>query len=169
MSGRATIRHKNCEYLLSHAQETRCSQCKSHRRSLHVMLKRLEPNPNSSTSVSSHGNCRYLPMPLLMRRARNIRKKYLLARRRIARMRMRVKELVARKGVNVNNEMEDDLHKIMENNLTRIAKQFPPNSFQRIFWEQHAKASACKNPRGIRWHPAMIRWCLYLRHLSGKA
>ena len=22
------------------------------------------------------------------------------------------------------------------------------------------------NPRGMRWHPLMIRWCLYLRHKS---
>ena len=29
--------------------------------------------------------------------------------------------------------------------------------------------AAKKHRNGMRWHPLMIRWCLYLRHLSSKA
>ena len=36
-------------------------------------------------------------------------------------------------------------------------------------WEEQTKASGVINPRARRWHPLFIKWCLYLRHLSGKA
>ena len=45
----------------------------------------------------------------------------------------------------------------------------PENSFQKIFWEQQKKASALNNSRSMKWHPLMVKWCLYLKHLSSKA
>ena len=133
MTGTATIRHKNCEYPLDRGQ-ARCSQCQNHRKSLYVMLKRLQ------TRTSSHANYRYLSRPLLVRRAHNIRKKYRLAQRRIARLRVKVKQLVAKNGVKVTTRLKDDLRQIMQDNLAEIARKHPPNTFQRVFWEQHLLA-----------------------------
>lgn len=31
------------------------------------------------------------------------------------------------------------------------------------------RRSNLKNAKSMKWHPLMIRWCIYLRHLSGKA
>ncbi len=45
----------------------------------------------------------------------------------------------------------------------------PEGSFQRIFWEEQKKAVQCKDPRQVRWHPLIIKWCLYLRHRSSGA
>ena len=57
----------------------------------------------------------------------------------------------------------------MKENFSRIASQYNEKTFERMFWEQHARAASSKSTKGNRWHPAMIKWCLYLRHLSGKA
>ena len=38
-----------------------------------------------------------------------------------------------------------------------------------IFWQQQIKASLTKSKQGIWWHPAIIRWCLYLYHQSSGA
>ena len=35
--------------------------------------------------------------------------------------------------------------------------------------DQQEKASSLKNAKAMRLHPVFIKWCLYLRHLSGKA
>ena len=43
------------------------------------------------------------------------------------------------------------------------------NSFKRLFWEQQRNALQVKDSKSIKWHRLMIKWCLYLRHLSGKA
>ena len=50
-----------------------------------------------------------------------------------------------------------------------VAKNYPANSFQRILWEQQAKAASLKDSQSMKWHSIMIRWSLYLHHLSGSA
>ena len=67
----------------------------------------------------------------------------------------------------------DDMYKDMEqmiNSLTpEISRVHPEGSFQRIFWNQQKSALQCSNPRLVRWHPLIIKWCLYLRHRSSGA
>ena len=45
-----------------------------------------------------------------------------------------------------------------------------PGSFRDIFWKQQKKTAGRSDTekKGMRWHPLMIRWCLYLRHHSNK-
>ena len=56
----------------------------------------------------------------------------------------------------------------MQEYSTDIASKFPENSFERIFWDQQQQANAVK-AQGRRWHPLIIKWCLYLRHISSRA
>ena len=37
-----------------------------------------------------------------------------------------------------------------------------------MFWNQQFEA-ASRNKHGMRWHPLMIRWCLYVQYLSSGA
>ena len=51
-----------------------------------------------------------------------------------------------------------------------VARAFPDeNSFQRLFWEQQLKFHKLKGKTGMKWHPMMIKWCLYMRSKSAKA
>ena len=50
-----------------------------------------------------------------------------------------------------------------------IVKSCPEDSFKSLFWRQQQAAARLKNPRSMRWHPIFIKWCLYLRHVSGWA
>lgn len=50
-----------------------------------------------------------------------------------------------------------------------VKTTYPEGSFQRIFWEEQQKAMALHDSRSMRWHPLFVKWCLYLRHLSGKS
>lgn len=61
-----------------------------------------------------------------------------------------------------------DLHKIMMEEDKQLTESFPPESFRSLFWQQQRDALQSKS-KGKRWHPLMIRWCLYIRHQSGKA
>lgn len=62
-----------------------------------------------------------------------------------------------------------DIKAIMLSESAKVSSKYPPGSFQEKFWEQQLKAASCKDARGMRWHPLMIRWCLYLRHQSSSA
>ena len=175
VSGKATIRHTGCELLLhsNSQQQVRCSTCQAHRKSLYVLLNRLITSSTKSdvppTDVSSHTNYRYLSGVCRTSRMRNLHRRYLLEKKKALRLKKKVQDLIVKKGVEVNKETDQDLRRIMKDSFTIISKKYPENSFRRIFWQQHSQAASLKNQRGVRWHPAMIRWCLYLRHLSGKA
>lgn len=42
-------------------------------------------------------------------------------------------------------------------------------SFARLFWEEQLKAASVKDPRLMRWHPVIIKWCLNLKLLSSSS
>ncbi len=71
-------------------------------------------------------------------------------------------------GMSVSKEIHNDLATVIERN-TSVVDSLPPNSFQRLFWEQQLIALSKSNSKGVRYHPLMIRWCLYLHHHSSGA
>ena len=99
----------------------------------------------------------------------NLHKSYMLEKRKVARLKKKVKNLMQTGGIEVSKATDKDLKEILKHNFHTIAEKYHRNSFPRIFWNQHSQAASAKDARGVHWHPAMIRWCLYLRHLSGKA
>ncbi len=80
------------------------------------------------------------------------------------RMAAKISQIIEVKGVEVDSNTHSDLVQIMKENSAKS-----DNSFQNLFWEQQKKATLLKNARNMKWHPLMIKWCLYLRHISGKA
>ena len=66
-------------------------------------------------------------------------------------------------GVSLDEEAHEDL-KVLTSESARFHEDLPADSFKRIFWEQQLEAASQKDARTMRWHPLMIRWCLYLRH-----
>eukprot|EP00731_Ephydatia_muelleri_P002138 Em0001g2138a len=72
------------------------------------------------------------------------------------------------KGILVDKNLSNDFTSIMEDNHDKFAS-LPADSIQRIFWEQQKEAALLHNAKSLRWHPLVIKWCIYLRHLSGSA
>ena len=68
----------------------------------------------------------------------------------------------------VDSDTHNDLKKIMEEEEKKSPNRFH-NSFQQIFWDQQLEAACKHDAKGMRWHPLMIRWCLFLRHQSQSA
>ena len=69
----------------------------------------------------------------------------------------------------VDEGTHSDLVTIVEQQSSVVAKQFPPDSFAHIFWQQQVKAAKCSKSKGMRWHPLMIKWVLYLQYQSAGA
>lgn len=91
------------------------------------------------------------------------------AQRRIARLQEKLRKRIEIDGEEVEESTSADLKQIMEDNDDNVLKQYPKDSFMHLFWTQQKEALAKKKMQGMRWHPLMIRWCLYLRHHSNKA
>ena len=66
-------------------------------------------------------------------------------------------------------DLHDDLRQLALDGIEQVNRLHQPDSFQYLFWNQQFKASSLKDSRSMKWHPLFIKWCLYLRHLSGKS
>ena len=71
-------------------------------------------------------------------------------------------------GINVDDEANDGLIKLLNMYEKEATKDESDDSFLKIFWMQQLKASTLKNKSSIRWHPLIIRWALYLHHPSSR-
>ena len=76
-------------------------------------------------------------------------------------MQSQLEKSVQRDGVIVDDGISKDLVNIMQS-----SEGSSEETFSSIFWKQQLQAAKAKSSKGIRWHPATIRWCLYLHHKS---
>ena len=165
-----TIRHVECEVLLTAGskQQQCCRACCRHRGSLRSLLSRRKvASPKTTTLAHSHTNDRYLSTPKRKEKVKRQRVNLKEQRRRIRKLKRTVKKLT-RDGMMVDNATHEDLVTIMEENVKEVASKYPEKSFPRLFWSQQLQAAKQKNSKSMKWHPVMVRWCIYLRHISGK-
>ena len=90
-------------------------------------------------------------------------------KRKINHLQKKIVSVIATEGLNVDDSLQSDLKSMADDCTDEVKCTFPEGSFARLFWEEQTKASSLKNAKTMRWHPLFIKWCLYLRHLSGKA
>ena len=69
----------------------------------------------------------------------------------------------------VDDELHEDLRNIAAECTEQVHKACPEDTFKWLFWDQQEKSSSVRNSKSMRWHPLFIKWCIYLRHLSGSA
>lgn len=50
---------------------------------------------------------------------------------------------------------------------SNVQENNPMDSFRRVFWEHQLEALKKKDRRQIKWPPAIIKWCLHLKYISG--
>ena len=77
--------------------------------------------------------------------------------------------MVEKNGHQVDPSLQHDLQSIMAANTNTILQSYSEGSFHRLFWQQQLQALKAKDKRQIRWHPALIRWCLHLKLMSTSA
>lgn len=112
---------------------------------------------------------RYLSKPEMVGRLHDLQHQNRLAKLRIDRLKERLSSVIANHSIVLDESTSKDMEEIMEEEEEQVTKNFCEGSFQQIFWQQQKEAASKSDKRGLRWHPLIIKWCLYLRHQSGKA
>ena len=159
--------HANCEVIIETTKSQRCTACEKHRHSLTGLKSRK--SHDKSTHPSSHTSYAALRTPEIVERLHRMHKENKLLKKQISRLQQKISSAIATEGVEVDVDLHDDLKSMANDCTAEIQHSNPEGSFQRLFWEEQIKASSVVNARARRWHPVFIKWCLYLRHLSGKA
>ena len=86
--------------------------------------------------------------------------------KRIIRLKDKLQVAANQKGVLLDEADYNDFKELLISESGKISKQYVKDSFEYLFWEQQMKAAQCKDARQMRWHPVIIKWCLYLRNKS---
>ena len=103
-------------------------------------------------------------MPTLVERFHQLKQQHTTLQKQLQRLKTKIAESIQSSRIVVSEETSEDLSQMMSSpECSNFIEQLPEASFQRIFWQQQMEALN-KNPKSMRWHPLMIRLCLYLRH-----
>ena len=158
-----TVRHINCEILVS--DNVRCGICATHRHSLSSQVVQHSKRTHE-VSLESHANNRYLRSPELRIKLSLHQKCRRNMQKRMIRLKNKLQVAANQRGVLLDDADHNDFKELLISESGKISKQYLKNSFEYLFWEQQMKAAQCKDSRQMRWHPIIIKWCLYLRNKS---
>ena len=171
-TGRRTIRCDDCTLLISGENAKCCGSCEEYRQTLNRMIYRYqhsEGKDHDKADHHSHTNYRFLTTPEKVQRMTALHSHARTAKRQISRLYARIDNLIEQRSVEVDDDLDKHLKGITEQYSSTIADSHPKGSFARSFWESQCKALSLKNMKSMTWDPVIIRWCLYLRHLSGSS
>ena len=160
-----TIRHKHCDILVSKS-DTRCSACSQYRGSLRAICSRHSNRKEDRTAPDSHTNYRYLSTPEKGRRLSRLHTSARNERKKSLRIKAQLTEVTEKSGVVVDPDMHNDIVSVMKEHTP---EKHPPDSFPRLFWDQQQQSSSVASSSAMKWHPLMIKWCIYLRNLSSSS
>ena len=88
---------------------------------------------------------------------------------RVSHLEMTLRQIIVREGETLSPQQNEDIESLVENCQNDFEQAFPETSFQCCFWEQQLRYNRLNSKSGMRWHPLIIRWCLYIRSKSSKA
>ena len=165
-TGQSTLFHVDCEILIQPSSNNRCIACTKHRKSLSAMKARKSKDTDK-TDPSSHTNYAFLCTPEKNERLHRLQQAKKRAKLQSDRLKQKIEEVVDQSGVVVDDELHEDLRNIAAECTEQVHKACPEDTFKRLFWDQQEKSSSVRNSKSMRWHPLFIKWCIYLRHLSG--
>jgi hypothetical protein len=173
LSYSSTVRNVKCALLV---QGNRCSPCSHLRRILICRKNRLDEKRKKSDGDSAPNylskNFRHCNMSReeLIGKIFQQKEKINNLQDEIGRVQRQFQKDVANSGVTLNTCQSMEMKDAMAVCTDEMEKAFPDaNSYQRLFWCEQFKSINVNSSKGMRWHPMILRWCLYLRQKSNTA
>jgi len=163
----SAIKHLNCT-IITH-EKGPCEACRLYRNnSLLRELHRLKEDVKS-TDANSHTNYRFLSDNQKNERLKNLHLELRRKNRNLQVLQKAIKQLNEYEALPLSDNLSDDFSNLMSEYSATIEKKHDKNTFQYQFWKQQHDAASKSNKKSIRWHPLIIKWCLYLHHKSSGA
>ena len=162
-----TIRTGKCEHLV---HEVKCLSCQRYRSTLRSAYSRfMRRQPDRVSDTGSHVNIRYMTTPEKRCKMRKMMLRTQEAEQEIKKLRRKIAQLTYKHGEAVELDLHNELLNVMKQKTKDVLDAYPEGSFTRLFWEEQLRAAKASDPRQMRWHPLIVRWCLNLKLLSSAA
>ena len=98
------------------------------------------------------------------KRLKNLQLKTRSMTQKLDHMKVKVSLLVEERGVPVESDLHEYLTETVTQSTDVITGSYKEGSFAHTFGKAQCKALFLSK---MKWDPVIIKWCLYLRHLSG--
>ncbi|CAC5363149.1 THAP9 [Mytilus coruscus] len=155
----------------------RCFQCSQLRRILVGRKYRQEEKQRKTQETSGptdylHSKMQHSNMSKLqlIEKIHQQKDKITNLQNQILRTRNQFQREMASKGVTLDFSQSLEIKDTMATCNAEMEKACPDeNSSQRLFWTEQMKCMNLQSTKGMRWHPMILRWCLYLRQKSSAA
>ncbi len=158
-TGQVTIRHVKCDLL---TEKTRCDVCRMYRVNLSNRL-RQQAKPDKELNLSSHTKNSVLTEEQKLLKLNMLKKEEKQAKRTLKLAQQQFSKQLDKEGVSLNDEQNEAFISIAS------SAELPEGSTAKMLWQQQKKYFTMNNKKQMRWHPALIRWCIGLAAKSPKA
>jgi len=169
-----SVRSKKCELIMRDG--VRCNACSCFRKRLlmrHLRQKHcvssVDITKSKQTNNSLSSPLRLSKLQLLARRSKGLHKKVSALSTKLIECRKRCADIIRCNGEKLNETDSDIIMQLAQDCKHSAFAEFPEGSFQQTFFQQQLKYNCLKNKASMRWHPTVIRWCLYIKSKSTKA
>ena len=170
LSYNSTIRHVECTMLVKGARCIKCQQLRHTLRCRRAHRKRTTETPPSRKTYAHMSPEEYrFKCGQLTQDKRRLSRKLSAVAQRVSDLEMALRQVIVREGERLSPQQNEEMNSLVEDSALEFEKAFPENSFQRCFWEEQMRYNRLNSKCGMRWHPLIIRWCLYIRSKSSKA
>lgn len=157
-----------CEVLTT-ASLTVCKMCSKRKARERVNKHRASKKSvaDGRTNPSSHVPYSCLSREEMQQRMSNLHSELRKIQKKNNRLKEKLAKKIADEGLKLDATTEEDMKKIMaENEMLNSSEESQNTRFKKMFWQQQSQALKVKDARGMRWHPMMVKWCIYLHHQS---
>ena len=168
----STVRRVDCELLCERSSQhplRRCRLCQSFWSTLRSLATRQSTRSDRHTSASSHIWYRDLTSAEKDDRMKNLHRALKVSNQRVKRLLLKVDHLISSQSMCLQDSDAADICDIVTEVSPVVEDTFPPDSPQRILWDQQKHYNSLRDKRQMRWHPLVIRFALNLKYLSGTA
>ena len=163
-----TLRHVDCRMLVFGARCSNCQEIRSILRKRGARNKQPQGTQPTSKTYPALEDQR-LKLKQLQQDKRRLSRRLTAMSSKVSSLEFSLRQLIVREGEVFYHQQNSDIESLVEDSVSEFEKAFPADSFQRCFWEEQLRYNRLSDKKGMRWHPLIIRWCLYIRSKSSKA
>ena len=168
LSGETCVRHVDCKLF---TRSTRCAVCSEYRNSLFAHKTRFEdsklasPTTSNASILTLSKRNDQMTTPEKAQKLSSLRRALKNSRRSEERLRCRIESDIERHGVQLDDDLTDSFQEVMKENES----SFTDDPWKKMLWDEQKKWYNVQKKSSMRWHPAIIRWCIALHAKSPRA
>ncbi|XP_022107675.1 uncharacterized protein LOC110988468 [Acanthaster planci] len=156
-----TIRHKKCRLLCG---KLRCSVCQIYRSELLKVQSRQRVRLTQAVSVSSSVPNKTLTPIQLREKVAVLQMERRALKRQANTLRDRVADFISKESVILDQAQDAPLREIILGSGKEVSDVLGEDTPAGLLWAQQKEAAV--KGKQMRWHPAIIRWCIALHSKS---